>query len=163
MPLQSVNYKAKLFNIPCGKGFTCLGFDVCMDRTLRLVHELGKEAAPVTIEYGTPRAYAEYERLCSICERLNQETGWRSKTELTPQLIGLEGRRVEVVDCYGETRRFYVGKSSGHIPCHLEIHNRRCHGGPAVMGTPFKSVTRLSRVWYRGKYVFRPTPYQPTH
>ena len=101
MPLQSVNYKSKLFIIPCGAGHTCLGFDVCMDRTLALscefsaMHnsnpEVFKEASPFLCEYGTPAAYAEYERLCAIGAKLNAETRWRSKVCLTPQLVGLEG------------------------------------------------------------------------
>ena len=48
---------------------------------------------------------------------------------LTPQLVGLEGRRVEVVTCYGETRRFKVGRSTGWRPCHIELHNARSTGG----------------------------------
>ena len=55
-------------------------------------------------------------------------------------MIGLENKRVEVVDAYGETRRFYVGKSTGYIPIHLEISRRNSSGGPAVTGTPFKSI-----------------------
>ncbi|WP_157698714.1 hypothetical protein [Geobacter sp. DSM 9736] len=70
----------------------------------------------------------------------HQQTGYRSKAELTPQLIGLEGKRVEVVDCYGGKRRFWVGRSTGWIPCHLEIDTRRSSGGPAVTGAPFRSV-----------------------
>lgn len=143
MPLQSVNYKDKLYVISCGEGYTCLGFDVCRDRTLALAQELGEEAVPVAIEYGTPRAYAEYRRLCDICKTKNDTTGWRSETELTPQLKGLEGWRVEVIDKYGERRRFIVGKSTGYIPCHLELRNRRSKDGFAVSGAPFKKLVPL--------------------
>jgi hypothetical protein len=55
-------------------------------------------------------------------------------------LIGLEGRRVEVVEADGQRRRFKVGKSTGWIPCHIELANERSSGGMAVMGEPFKSV-----------------------
>lgn len=64
--------------------------------------------------------------------------------EVAPQLVGLEGRRVEVVDAYGETRRFTVGRSSGWMPCHLEIARRDSNGGPAVTGAPFKSVSVIN-------------------
>jgi hypothetical protein len=37
----------------------------------------------------------------------------RDNSDLSPQLVGLEGYRVEVVTTYGETRRFIVGKSTG--------------------------------------------------
>jgi hypothetical protein len=69
-----------------------------------------------------------------------QKTGKRCDAELSQQLTGLEGRRVEVVDQYGETRRFIVGRSTGWIPVHLEIKTRRSMGGSAVCGAPFKSV-----------------------
>jgi len=53
----------------------------------------------------------------------------RDLSGLTKQLIGLEGWRVEVETLYGETRRFYVGRSTGWVPCHLEVKTRRSMGG----------------------------------
>ena len=55
--------------------------------------------------------------------------GLRDSSDLTPQLIGLEGQRVEVVSIHGDTRRFIVGKSTGWKPCHLEVKTRRSLGG----------------------------------
>jgi hypothetical protein len=59
----------------------------------------------------------------------------RDLSGLSPQLKGLEGYRVEVVDSEGDKpRRFIVGKSTGWRPCHLEIARRNCMGGgPASM------------------------------
>lgn len=64
-------------------------------------------------------------------DKLNhsQREHLRDNSGLTPQLIGLEGWRVEVMTVEGNVRRFIVGKSTGWRPCHLEIHNRRSHGG----------------------------------
>lgn len=56
----------------------------------------------------------------------------RGTAHLTPSLIGLEGCRVEVTNAEGEKRRFWVGKSTGWVPCHLEIARTNCYGGPAV-------------------------------
>lgn len=53
----------------------------------------------------------------------------RDNSKLSPQLIGYERQRVEVVDRYGETRRFWVGKSTGWQPIHLEIKTTRSMGG----------------------------------
>lgn len=68
----------------------------------------------------------------------------RSDAGLSPQLRGLEGYRVEVVTVYDETRRFIVGKSTGWVPCHLEIANRRSHGGGAAE-KEYRSVRALYR------------------
>jgi hypothetical protein len=66
----------------------------------------------------------------------------RDLSDLSPQLTGLEGWRVEAVTTYGETRRFYVGKSTGWRPCHLEVLTRRSRGGMAAE-KKYTSVTKL--------------------
>lgn len=54
----------------------------------------------------------------------------RDNSNLTSDLIGYEGHRVEVLGEAGATpRRFWVGKSTGWRPCHLEVHNSRSMGG----------------------------------
>lgn len=73
-----------------------------------------------------------------------QRNALRSDAGLTPQLKGLEGDRVEVVTTYGETRRFIVGRSSGWVPCHIEIHNTRSTGGCAAH-REYKSVRVVKR------------------
>lgn len=73
---------------------------------------------------------------------------YKSDDSLTPQLVGLEGWRVEVVTTYDETRRFIVGKSTGWVPCHLEIARRDSHGGPAA-SKEYKSVRTLYKVHNR--------------
>jgi hypothetical protein len=70
----------------------------------------------------------------------------RDNSHLSPQLIGLEGWRVEAVDIHGDRRRFIVGKSTGWRPCHLEIKTRRSMGGESAWAR-YQSVQRLERVW----------------
>lgn len=67
----------------------------------------------------------------------------RDLTGLTGQLVGLEGWRVEVTDEDGAPpRRFYVGRSIGWRPCHLEIARRNSRGGePAARH--YASVRKL--------------------
>lgn len=48
---------------------------------------------------------------------------------LTPQLIGLEGWRVEVTAQSGKRRRFIVARSTGWRPCHIEMPRRGVYGG----------------------------------
>lgn len=74
-----------------------------------------------------------------------QKEAIRDYSGLTPQLKGLEGYRVEVIDNYDEKRRFIVGKSTGWKPCHLEIKRvDSMGGGPA--DKEYKTVTTIKKV-----------------
>ena len=139
----TTNDEQRLFVIPSGNGYSCLGFDVCEQRSKALADWIkanGGNYTPPEQPNGTLEAYNRYTALCGIASEICRDRKIRCNVELTPQLIGLEGKRVEVVDKYGETRRFIVGKSMGWMPVHLEIARRNSSGGPAVMGAPFKSV-----------------------
>lgn len=120
-----------LFCIPAGSGYTCLGFDVCIDRTKRLTDWLGLPEPTAT--RGTLESYAEYQHAHDAARQHCADHDLRCPVDLSPQLIGLEGKRVEVVDAWNpKPRRFNVGKSTGWLPCHLEIHNSRSTGGMAA-------------------------------
>tara|TARA_R110000868_G_scaffold375749_1_gene640424 strand:+ start:1170 stop:1613 length:444 start_codon:yes stop_codon:yes gene_type:complete len=136
------NKEQNLYVIPCGKnGFTCLGFDVCLSRSTKLAVEMG--LTPKNVKRGTIAAYNEYTRLTNIARKRHAETGWRSESELIPEFIGKEGQRVEIVTSSGNTERYYIGKSTGFIPCHLEIKRNDSTGGSAVWGYPFQSIKFL--------------------
>ena len=68
----------------------------------------------------------------------------RDHSGLSPQLVGLEGWRVEVETDYGEKRRFIVGRSTGWRPCSLEIARINSMGGRAAE-MHYKSVRRIRR------------------
>lgn len=119
-------------------GTACLGFEVVAERSRRMAAEL--DMAYVDHEPGLA-AFDQYTGLIdAAAARHIADRSWRSRVELTPQLIGLEGKRVEVVDRWNQRRRFHVGKSTGWIPCHLELTRRSSSDGGAVTGAPFKSV-----------------------
>ena len=135
----TINEEQRLFVIPCGDGYSCLGFDVCERRTVALARELAAlgESIPQPEPVGTLARYQQYEALIDVALAHNRKSGWRSKSELTPELVGYEGKRVEVRHRWGtdkavEVVRFIVGKSTGWIPCHLEIKTKRSTGGGAV-------------------------------
>jgi len=138
------NKEQSLYVINHGKGYTCLGFDVAFNKLQALHNELSpmlaKPLKPMAKYKGTMKVYNDLHKLQLIAQELNIKHSITFKSELTKQLIGFEGRRVEVIDSYGDTRRFKVGKSTGWMPCHLELANSRSTGGMSVMGTPFKSV-----------------------
>lgn len=124
----TINNEQRLFVIKESSGYSCLGFDVCYKRANRLARELGEAFNEQT---GTEAAYIRYTQLIGIARQKNSSTGFRSSSELHPLLSGLEGRRIKC-ELYGEAVRFNVGKSTGFIPCHLQIHNRRSAGGFAI-------------------------------
>jgi hypothetical protein len=69
----------------------------------------------------------------------------RSDAGLTPQLVGLEGWRVEVEDERGNTERFIVGRSAGWVPCHIKVKRRDSWGGEPA-DSAYERVTRLYRI-----------------
>lgn len=139
MRLHFINTEQKLYVMPVGDdGYSTYGFDV-LDQKARAVAEWSG-VAPPSAEPGTPEHFNECAAIMDQGESYARRTGKRCDAELTPELIGLEGKRVEVVDSYGDKRRFKVGKSTGWMPCHLELANGRSTGGCAVTGAPFNSV-----------------------
>jgi hypothetical protein len=137
------NKEQQLYVIPEGTGYNCLGFDVCLERIKGYAADLGLDVDQAQMERGSMSAYQYYQSLIAALYERHKRTGQRCNVELTPQLIGLEGKRVEVTDRNGETRSFWVGKSTGWIPIHLEVARRNSTGGGGVTGAPFKSVRVL--------------------
>ena len=136
-PTVTINPEQRLYVIPCSGGYSCLGFDVAEGRMRRMLTWLqSHDASPVSFSDepapGTPERYARFEAIQSRVRDVVKATGQRCEVELSPQLIGLEGRRVEVVSKFGERRRFRVGKSTGWMPIHLELKTRRSFGGMAA-------------------------------
>ena len=142
--LSRIDNERELYVLDHGSGYSCLGFDVLQERTNGVVRWLNNNGVPHLYMpdawRGTADAYGLYDAAMKAGANFSQRTGKQCDAELTPQLIGHEGKRVEVVDKYGDTRRFIVGKSCGWCPCHLEIARRNSTGGGAVTGAPFKSI-----------------------
>lgn len=153
----TANQESRLYIIPCGKGYTCHGFDV-VERLITHLTSEGLTVAPPLIKpfgtvdpsapVGTPERYAYYRALCGEGAARNALTGWRSTAELTPEFIGKEGKRVEVTHQWEsgevETERFQVGKSTGWMPCHLQLARRGVSGGPSVCLGKILSVRVIS-------------------
>ena len=137
---MQINLDQRLYVLPHGKGFTCLGFEVAERRRVAYMEWLGLPIQPV--EIGTVEAYAEYERALSLVRIRCNSPGVRCTVELVPELVRYERRRVEVTYPSGEKTRFIVGVSTGIIPVHLEIKTRRSSGGSQV-NFPSGSTVRL--------------------
>lgn len=125
-----------LYVIERERSYSTLGFNVALDRLERYALDLYQDARPVDElmkrmrpKVGTMAVYEEVQTLTRLLVERYEETGERSMAELTPQLVGMEGWRVEVMRMNGEQARFIVGKSTGPIPCHLEVKRVDSMGG----------------------------------
>ena len=81
-----LNRQQRLYVIPAGNdGFTCLGFDVCEERTRALATEM--KVKPLPHRKGTHAAYDAYTQLVELARQRHEAIGWRSASELTPQRV----------------------------------------------------------------------------
>lgn len=72
-----------------------------------------------------------------------QRDAARDLSGLVPELVGLEGWRIEATYPEGDKKRYYVSRSNGWRPCHIEVLNRRSFGGAQVWwpaGTTFRKL-----------------------
>lgn len=110
-------------------GIGVLGFDVVQDRIERMALNLVLPDFKLPTR-GTREAYDMMETLQAALKLRYERTGEKPVCDLSMQLVGLEGHRVEVVDGEGDpSRRFIVGRSTGWMPVHLEIKTTRSLGG----------------------------------
>lgn len=135
---MEINRTKKLYVLPSGAGYSCLGFDVAERKRRAVLAWMGKPSEPMRT--GTKKHWSAYHDTMMEGFAYAEATGKRCDAELTPALVGLERRRVEVVTPTGERSRFIVGKSTGWMPCHLEIKRRDSIGGCAAYVPPGSTV-----------------------
>lgn len=124
-----IDPQSELYVIKRGDTISTWGWDVVKDRSERMALNLVIEdfEAPAT---GTREAWDTMQNLMDALKVQYDETGEKAIFDLTMDLVGLEGHRVEVVDREGDApRRFIVGRSTGWAPVHLEIKTTRSMGG----------------------------------
>lgn len=121
----TISNEQRLYFIPCGSGFSCYGFDALARKLTALRKEMG--LAPCVHPVGSVEMYAEWESTLAQASK----TGERYACELHPLLTGKEGYRVECI-MDGRKVRFNVGRSTGFLPCHLQVHNARSSGGYGI-------------------------------
>lgn len=130
MAFYRINHEQRLYVEEYEHGFSCLGFAYA-ERQLAAVREwLGLEPERETL--GTLAHYHAYQLAMELGAQHNASTGARCPANLHPELRGREGCRVEVTTPDGQRSRFIVGRSSGWMPCHIEIARHGSSGGPEV-------------------------------
>lgn len=165
----TINDEQELYVIPEGEGYSCWGFDNVLDRIKRIAIELaGRGKLPeeyIAVDHigeltgrdmaavakllpprGSMQAYNLMEAMLDTLKSTCEDEDDRAVFDLTPQLMGLEGLRVEVIDREGDDpRRFIVGKSTGWAPIHLEILRRNSSGGGGAR-REYHHVRQIERV-----------------
>lgn len=144
MILSSINKEQRLYVLRAGHGYTCYGFDVITNKAEKILDWLKEHNAAELLltkginldkyeiapkRKGTKKHFEYCDGVISAGQLYHSMTRKICNRFLNPQLVGLVGRRVEVVTTYGETRRFEVGVSTGWTRIFLEIPNSRSTGG----------------------------------
>lgn len=97
-------------------------FDDVLNKIERYSIELQVDTAPVA--RGSIEAFNLMEVLREALTKRADETGDTVVSDLSPQLIGLEGRVVRLTDLHGDTRQVRIERTeprSGTPPRHIEI------------------------------------------
>lgn len=134
MELHSINAEQGLYVLRSGNGYSCYGFEVAERKRRAVLEWMGEIVVPW--EPGTAEHFAAFNDAMTRGAEHARRTGKRCPADLDSRLVGLEGRRVEAIHPDGTRERFYVGKSTGWMPCHLAIERRNDDGGPAVYLPP---------------------------
>src|SRR5260221_108576 len=100
--------------------------------------ERGYEVPPVP-EVGTVEHYLTQEELGTMIYKHWEDTGEQFREWLIPELIGYEGKTLEVVTCWGETQRFTLGLTGVWAAHHVTVIPGN-EGFHPVIGHPFQSI-----------------------
>lgn len=171
----TVNQDQRLFVIPCGEGFSCLGFDVCYNRLLQLATKLYEkfrisvlDEKILDTEIGTLKQYEQYQKAVRNIGARNLGTFFNNNTPKKVQRLLEDYRRSEskirIVLGDPETGRDWmeendvlgrVGRSTGSMKVPLLIADGECGGGAILDG----NIVRMFDV-ASGKELYRHPKYQ---
>lgn len=141
----TLNHEQRLFVIPTGDGYSCLGFNRCFDETSQLAERLG-EPPPREDQRGKIEQYLKYQDLLSKAREIALGTWFHRNT---PKAISdiLEsarksGSRLRLF--YGDTQTGRdwleehdvigtIGRSTGALKVPLLIASSRSMGGGPIL------------------------------
>jgi hypothetical protein len=129
------------FIIPAGPGYsTHRSFDSVQKDIALYAAEIGRpDLIPGPDKYGTVDQWDAYQAALDVVRK----SGRKLNCNLVPELVGKEGKHVEVTDAKGKKRTFYVGKTTGIAPVHLAMHNRNSTGGDPIRSSEVVGVRIL--------------------
>ena len=154
----SLNVEQKLYVIPCGRGYSCLGFDVLFNEVTELAQRLGRPL-PSKDERGTLSLYARRnELLKEYAVSPHSNTTWfdpETPAGVRDVLNRYVGTDTRLRWFYGDpkTGRSWhdecdmigtIGRSTGTLKIPLGIANSRSIGGGALLTTNIVRIQRVS-------------------
>lgn len=92
---------------------------------------------------GTPEFTAQRDHIMRLAFERYVQTGRSFDVDLVPELIGLEGHRIELIDRKGLIHQFVVGRSRGWLPCHVKLAASEDTIGDVVPPPPYQALRRL--------------------
>lgn len=145
----SINEEQKLYVIPSGDGYSCLGFDVAFHRAKSMADELGDSSVqPDPANKGTPAGYADYIRAIDAVRASGRKLGLQFD-EGTPESVKAI-IRAEIGT--GRALRFHIGnretgevwleefdvmgilgRTTGILPAPIILKNSASSGGPILL------------------------------
>ena len=133
-----------LYVIQVTGGYSTIGHHVAERRRRQVLDWLGLPCAAVPL--GSDEHLQAYHTAMRLGREHHQATGQRCWADLVPTLVGLEQHRVAVYDPEGrETRRFWVARSSGWMPCHLSLPRITSRAGFPADVEPGETVRVIRR------------------
>ena len=140
MKLENINKEQQLYVLKCCSILSSYGFDLLHTKATAVADWMDVEAPVAAL--GTEEHFEQ----CAELMRRGQVYANASRKccpgNLSPQLIGLEGCRVRVTTDDGEERCFWVAKTTGWMPGHLEVpRSNTAYGHPAQ--AHYKSVQTI--------------------
>ncbi|ENY6785832.1 hypothetical protein ACF1CY_003321 [Providencia rettgeri] len=102
-----------------GRGVFPIGIALLAKRAKAVAQWMG--VAEPKIKAGSFEHYTECMAIMEKGHQYAKRTGLQCSGNLSPQLVGYEGERVSVVDNAGHTRSFWVARTLGWMPSHLEV------------------------------------------
>lgn len=130
-----------LYVLTKGLGVFPIGIGLLAKRAKALAQWMG--IAEPKSEEGTPEHYTECMAMMDKGQLHAKRTGLKCTGNLNAQLVGYEGERVSVVDSAGQHRSFWVARTLGWMPGHLEIEFDNGEDG-ALASEIYQSVTLVA-------------------
>lgn len=144
---MQINAEQRLYVLPCGGGYSCLGFDVANGNALEIARMLGKPELKPKAAPGTEAHYAEYlAAVSALADSWTDQTFFSYETpdEVRRTLESARHNRTRVRLFYGNTKTGAawaeendivgtVGRSMGPMKIPLLIANAHSHGGGGIL------------------------------